>query len=105
MTTAALGKEHFPSNYYWLANKAYTDSINYMPKRYNVATKNATVNMLKCFSDNVPFTFYTFCPLNWDSGYKYRTKYLTKYLTQTVDGFYNKYNKLTKTQWEALSHN
>ncbi len=104
-TTAALGKEHFSSNYYWLANKAYTDSINYMPQRYNVATKNATNYMIKNFCNNVTFSFYTFCPLATNKNYKYKTKYLTKYLTQTVNGFYTKYNSYSQAQWEALSHN
>ena len=104
LTTAALGQEHFSSSYYWLANKAYTDSIDYMPERYNVATKNATNYMLKNYCKNVTFSFYTFCPLETSSKYHYKTKYLKKYLLQTGEGFYSRHTKYTVSQWEALSH-
>ncbi len=90
LTTSDMGSATYfkqDKDHKWVCNKYYTDSINYMGKRYSVATKVATSYLLKYYSSGKYFSPLIFCPYEIKAGsdfrnnYKYKLRHFRAYLT------------------------
>ncbi|MCI9123623.1 MAG: S8 family serine peptidase [Eubacterium sp.] len=111
LTTAGMGNSKYFSNLR-ICNAYYTDSINYMAKRYSVATKVATNKLLNYYSNKTYFRPYAFCPYeisstsNFRNNYSYKTRHLIKYLNDTgfnINSYLNGQNSYQTSDWYALS--
>ncbi len=111
LTTAGMGNPKY-FNDLRICNRYYTDSINYMTKRYSVATKVATNKLLNYYSNKTYFRPYAFCPYeisstsNFRNNYSYKTRHLIKYLNDAgfnINSYLNGQNSYQTSDWYALS--
>ena len=111
LTTSAMGKSEYFNNPK-KCNEFYTDSINYMSKRYSVATKVATNKLLHYYSNKSVFKPYVFCPYeisttsNFRNNYSYKTRHLTRYISDAgfnINSYLNGNNSYQAADWRALS--